>query len=383
MEPNADSNREITSFNEIPFYEQEFSTWKEEDREPDLTPAAAKLGLPDSFSDQDIKRWRDTYYIFATSHTFPEPTEYCYPCAELSIRFAQDADRIANDNWWEGYKRTAFFRSDWIDHFDEGQDYHPGFGRSWWVPSTLYTSTRGKGCTLSQIYLNAETIASVSERVFYESDRVIVPITRRLWVSSALRAINDLGPLRTAKDHAFVYRVIAGPNIPPRYWEDLPPEEYPAIDHSRIYAIVIRHFFLLILTYAPDPKLTVNTYRKTILSLLRKQQSTVEELLEEDWAEPFRSGDSKEYQRYFQDLPTDIVDTQWDSTQGESQVLGPTGQYIRSVYRYIQADLEPRLWRSIKDGPYRFSWWQSTTGPDTGQPSNSIPTSTDDSNEPA
>ena len=82
-------------------------------------------------------------------------------------------------------------------------------------------------------------IASVSERVFYEADQVIVPITRRLWISSALRTINELGPLRTAKDHAFVYRVIAGPNIPPRHWEDLPPEEYPAIDHNRIYAIVI------------------------------------------------------------------------------------------------------------------------------------------------
>ena len=92
MEPNANSSEDI------PFYEQVFTSWQEEDKNPDWTPTVAKFGLPDYFLDEDITEWRKAYYIFATKDTFPEPTEYCYPCAELSIRFTQDADRIAEDN---------------------------------------------------------------------------------------------------------------------------------------------------------------------------------------------------------------------------------------------------------------------------------------------
>ena len=286
-----------------------------------------------------------------------------------SPRFPVDLDRIASLRWSQGYQRTRWALEDHSSVEAERASRHilpVDLGWSWWC---------GEDPTSPEwIYLNAEQIAGASQRVLYTyGNHSYIP--KRVWVSSAEQALNEIGHFRTQKDIAFAAGVITGlGEIPGRE-----VAEEGKQSASRIVAIICRRFFLLLLTYNPTTelglKLDINLYRRTILSLLECREKvavSLEAYFGQTDPEPLSTDPPPLEPSHFQI----VSNSRWDCLRGKTYTVHPENpRDVPSVHperAFADKVLEhqgntvnrvkgsPFTWSDYKDERYgpKFRWWE-------------------------
>ena len=198
-----------------------------------------------------------------------------------------------------------------------------------------------------RIYLNAQHIAGVSQRVL-QSSGTGAYIPKRVWISSAEQTLGEIGHFRTQADIAFVCSVIAGPTQ---------VNENTRESALRIIAIICRRFFILLLTYQPGEALNINWYRKAILHLLKAREEVTLGL---NGRRFFRETDPELAPRLANDQFRLVV-TNWDNLRGTHTDRTFADRVLESKCDTINhVNGGPFAWRDYTDdcnGP-KFRWWE-------------------------